>query len=185
MQPAMRAIIYSILILVFFQANSFAQSDMYAVGAYYDDTFAEWVVYYGEEETGTIRMKWPLKEDWTQWEVFVGETEGFVKQRWSNKPGHWEAKINDQVIDMRPVFPRDYSQWILKSQEENVRLHMVYSDTVENWSIETKDGYFDFYTTYLGDVRDWSIEDSLGDQLSTELKLAAITLILYHSCPKI
>jgi len=163
---------------------AFGQELLHGYHSYYDDTYRDWVVLFDEEGEGTIELKWPLKNDWTQWRVSIGDYNGFVKQRWSNAPGQWEAKINGYIIDIKTIFPRDYTSWRLKMDDTVIDLKMVHNNSVENWTMESKEEYLDIFTARLGDPRDWIIDDQL-EEIPIEMKIAAMVLCIYQSCPKI
>ena len=40
------------------------------------------------------------------------------------------------------------------------------------------------YTEYLNDPRDWIIEDSLSNEISIQMKIMMIFIVMYHSTPK-
>lgn len=162
-----------------------AQDALLGFYSVYSDSFREWIVPFDEEGEGEIRLKWPLKNDWTQWEISIGEYYGNVKQRWSNQADQWEAKINGQIIDIKTIYPRDRRSWRFKMNGQTADFKMIYNNSVENWSLEINEqNYFEIYTVNLGDLRVWQIEDQL-QSIPIEMKIAAMVLCIYQSCPKI
>lgn len=166
------------------QVCLFGQDTLYGFYTVYDDSFREWVVPFEEIGEGEIRMKWPLKDDWTHWEINIGDYYGNVKRRWSSTPGQWEAKIDGALIDIKTIYPRDFRSWRLKMDGITLDLKMVYSNSAELWTLENKRAYMDIFTATEGDPRDWLVDDQLAD-IPIQMKLAAMVICIYHSCPKI
>jgi hypothetical protein len=154
---------------------------------YWDDSFSEWVVLADDGEiTGTLEMKWKLRNDWTQWIVEIGDYSGQVKIKWNNDPGLWEMNVNGNLIEIRTVWPRDYSEWKIKGDGIELRLKSKYRNILEEWTCDHKEyGYMDMFTTREGDVRDWEIEDRLSETVSFEMKLALAFIAIYHATPKL
>lgn len=172
-----------VLIALCIIQNVHGQTNLYFIESQYDDSFSQWTIHFDEEEYGQIGLRWPLKNDWTQWSIDVGDYYGTLKQQRLNDPNHWQAKINSGIIDFRATFPGDLKQWTIKFQGSQYKLYMPYTNVIESWTLETKDHYFDIFTSFEGDPRDWSFEESIDNTIPLELKLASITLVLAITTP--
>ncbi len=162
-----------------------AQEVFSSFNTYYDDSFAEWEIYSEEEQLGTIEMKWKLKNDWSEWQVAIGDYYGTIKMKWDNNPNHWEVRINNEIIDVKTVYPRDYSEWRVSDGSNKLRLTSKYKNVYEEWSVDHKQhGFMDIFTNWEGDPRDWNINDGLEETIGTEIKIAMIFIAILHSSPK-
>ncbi len=176
-------IIYALLLLI--ATNVGGQSNFSAFNTYYDDSFTEWEIYSSEDQVGTIEMKWKLKNDWTEWDVAIGDYYGNIKVKWDNNPYHWEFRINNEIIDIKTVYPRDDSEWRINDGNTELRLRSKYKNTNDEWTVDHKKyGFLDIYTAWEGDPRDWEINDGLDEAIGPEIKIAMIFIAILHSSPK-
>jgi len=133
-----------------------------------------------------VEMKWKLRNDWSEWNVTVGDSYGTIKIKWDNNPSQWELRINNEIIQIKTVFPRDYSEWRISDGSNEFRLRSKYKNTYDDWSVDHKKlGYLDIYTEWEGDPRDWNIDDGLSEKVGEEVKIAMIFIAIFHSSPKI
>ena len=174
---------YLILLCFMLCGTVKSQHNLHFIESHYSDSFSQWIIHFDDEGQGDIELKWPTRNDWSQWLIDVGEYYGSIRQTRATDPNHWQAKINGQIIDFRTTYPGDLTHWTIRYEGIHYKLYLPYKNQVENWTLETKGDYFDIYTSFEGDPRDWSFEELEDNLIPTELKLASITLVISVSTP--
>jgi hypothetical protein len=177
--------IYLIFLYLLLSNVLIAQQDLHFIESRYSDSFSQWLLHFDEDEQGTVELKWPTRNDWSQWSIDVGDYYGTLKQARAKDPNHWQAKINGFIIDFRTTYPGDLTQWTIRYADHHYKLYLPYKNQVENWTLESTQDFFDVFTSFEGDPRDWSFEESKDSQIPTELKLASTVLIISLSTPNI
>jgi len=176
---------FSLFISLFLLVQLGAQSALSSFNTYYDDSFTEWEVYNEEEQVGTIEMKWKHRNDWSEWNIAVGELYGNIKMKWDNNPNQWEVRLNNEIIDIKTVYPNDFSEWRINDGTKELRLRSKFKNTSDEWTVDHKTyGFMDIFTAWDGDPRDWNIEDGLTNSIGPEIKIAMIFIAILHSSPK-
>ena len=179
-----RLTVYIILLLQFsFWSEPVAQEQLHFIQSEFFDSFSRWILVYDDEQEGTVELKWPTRNDWTQWTIDVGEYYGTVKQVALNNPNHWQSKINGAIIDFRTTYPGELRHWSVRHQSINYKLYLPHPNQPENWTLESKSEYFDMFTSVEGDPRDWSFELSPDNTIPMELQISTIALILSVTTP--
>ena len=178
-----RLIIYIFLIQFSFLSKSFAQEQLHFIQSEFFDSFSRWIIVFDDEQEGTIELKWPTRNDWTQWMIDVGDMYGTVKQVALNNPNHWQAKINGAIIDFRTTYPGELRHWTVRYAGVHYKLYLPHPNQVENWTLESSDAFFDMFTTVEGDPRDWTFELSADNTIPVELQISTIALILSVTTP--
>lgn len=178
----MRKLLLGIFLLIGFQAQT---QVLTGISTKWSDSFREWIIYTEEEDLeGEIRMRWPLDNDWSEWEYRLGDATGTIKVKWRNNPNEWELRGSNEIIIMRTRWNNDPREWridgnidfILKSRYGNIR---------DEWAIEDdRNGFFEMITAWEGDPRDWSIKDELDESVGLPTKLAMVFTVIFNSCPK-
>ncbi|HFA50142.1 MAG TPA: hypothetical protein ENJ95_14120 [Bacteroidetes bacterium] len=178
----MKKIIFSICLF----ALPFLLPAQYLTGiaAYYDDSFAEWRFFTGaEDEEGELNLRWD--DDWTDWDYRIGEIFGNIKMKWKDRPGEWELRGNNQIVTARALWRNDFSEWRITDNNTTFTLKAKWKNQTDNWSAgNSKHGTFEMETNRERDPRDWNIYDDLDGEVSFELKMMMVFIVVYHSTPK-
>jgi len=169
---------------LFFYVPAFTQ-ELYSAHARWDDSFREWdieTVY--EQLDGELSLQWMLKEDWTEWQVRLGDFAGTIRRKWDNNPNAWELRSGSEIVFMRTVFPGDLSRWRVQYKDLQLVFRTRYGNVADDWLLERgANGDFFMYTEFEGDPRDWIIEDGIADEVPLPARLALCFLTIYHSSP--
>ena len=157
------------------------------VSTEWDNTFSEWIIFAeDEEDDGKLVMKWPLRQDWSEWEVEFGGIDGELYLRRENDPGLWEGSADNQLITARTVWPGDMSEWIIVQEGIRINLRTRYGNLADEWIVDhPRYGFLRMYTDWEGDPRDWIVEDELSEEIPKLMKLMIIHLVLIQSAPKL
>ncbi len=153
----------------------------------WNDSFSEWTIFTNEEGAeGELRLRWPLNNDWTEWQYRLGEASGIIKVKWNDNPNEWEVRGNGQVVTARTLWNNDFREWRISGGPTDVVLRVRYRNLIDEWEIrENKEaGFFEMYTAYERDPRDWVIRDDLTENISLTTKITMVFLVLFHSSPK-
>lgn len=153
----------------------------------WNDSFSEWTLFTTEEGLeGELRLRWPLNNDWSEWQYRLGEAAGVIKIKWNDNPNEWEIRGNGQVVTARTLWNNDFREWRVSSGSTAIVLRARYNNMFDEWEIrENKEaGFFEMYTAYERDPRDWIIVDELSENINLPTKVAMVFLVLFHSSPK-
>lgn len=176
-----------ILLTILLHATTFGQ---YLVGAstVWDDSAKEWEIYYEQDSTlieGELEVTFSINNRYDKWSFSIGDLHGDVRQIFSNDDSRWELSSSDRSVSIRQVWPRDKSEWILTDDHHSIRIRTRYNQSAQEWiNTDHDNGDLYVYTTYEGDYRDWTIEDYMSEEISLEMRFAALFIILYNSIPK-
>ncbi|NNF22936.1 MAG: hypothetical protein HKN67_13435 [Saprospiraceae bacterium] len=164
-----------------------AQTYLTGVSTKWDDAFFEWQVYAfeNEEETeGELRLKWPFKNDWTEWVLDIEDQYFTIRLRYRNVLDHWEIRGGDVLVEMKPIWLNDYTQWRISYNGERIKWKTQYPNDLNYWFYEDDaNGFAEFYTIYRNDPRDWEFNDQT-ENIPFEVKLAMAFISIYYSTPK-
>ncbi len=150
----------------------------------YDHSFTDWIIFAGREEEGRLEPVYRLGNDWTEWNYRVGERSGYLEQKFEDDPGLWELSGGDEIITMRPVYPRDFRSWRITNDDITLEVYSVYGDYPIQWKVDGRFGTLLIEQVYEGDPRDWIVEDQLHASIPWEMKLSAVCIAILHSIPK-
>ena len=188
----MRKTALSLLLILPFSAL-FSQK-LTDVSARWSDSFAEWVLFSTAdssasdnepkpEEIGRLKLRWPDRDLWTEWDIECEDWRGTIRQKWDNEPDNWELRANGKIITMQTRWTGDFSEWKITSDRQQLILKSRYASP-EEWLVKSGDsGRFYMYTLYRGDARDWAVEDDLGPEIGREMRMALVFTVLYNSTP--
>ncbi|MDH3652271.1 MAG: hypothetical protein OEQ53_21460 [Saprospiraceae bacterium] len=173
------------LIFIFFFQIADAQR-LIGLSTRWDDSFAEWILYTEDEDIeGEIVMRWPTKDDWSEWDYRIGESSGFIKVKWKNDANLWEVRGDNEIVTIRTVWQNDWRQWEVKSSDGQFDIKSKWANILEEWYLADDDrGRFDMFTNWEGDVRDWVIDDQLNDSISLHTKIALAFIPVLYATPK-
>lgn len=180
----------SLLIIYFCAFGSLiAQSEFYACNSKFDDSASEWYIYTidkdGNEVESQIRLKWPFKNDWTEWSAIHHDDFYNVKLKYKNIPDHWEMRTpHGSIISMKTKWSNDFTEWVITENDLKLKWISEYRNNMSSWYFEHKTlGFMNMYTYNAGDPRDWILEDEAID-VSDEMKLAMVFISVYLTNPK-
>ncbi len=197
--------VYRVLIWAFlpfcFLVNARAQTAvMSTMSCRWQDSFAEWELYSSlrqadleegeeaeEELYGTLKLRWlNVRDDWSEWDFELGGERGTIRQKWKDDPQQWELRTySGTIITMRTVWPGDFKEWRVSDNSITLNIRSKWTNQLDEWQVED-DAYGNFYlyTLRTRDPRDWAIEDNLDREISEEMKLAMVFLVIFNSSPK-
>ena len=179
-----RSILYSILLIL--PSLSTAQ-DIIGVSSAWSDSFREWIfVTPDEDRSGKLYMRWPSRDDWTQWDFRLRDTTADFRLKWKDDPNLWEVRSLGTTVTARTMWAGDFSQWRLSDGTHTVVWKSKYGNLRDEWIVRDEEqGFFSVYTYWEGDPREWVVYDELNEDVSYAMRLAMIFLALHHSTPRI
>ncbi len=168
--------------------NTYTQEIFTSINSVYDDSAVEWKIYgYDLEDnewTSELRIKWPLRNDWTEWLVDHNNNFYSLKQRWQHSPVQWELQNGNSIVTIRQKWRNDLNEWVISYNNKSYRWQTTRFNDLSAWYLEIDEStYFDMWTTYSGDIRDWDIEDK-AENLASVVKIAALFTTVYLTIPK-
>lgn len=180
-----------LLPVLFFVLPFFVKAQyLTAISSRYDDSFIEWRFYAeneaAEEEEGELKIRWQIREDdWSEWDYRIGEVFGTIKMKWKDNPEEWELRGNNLIVSARTLWPRDFREWRISDGTTSVTLKSKWTNQADEWLLrDTDSGNFSMYTNYERDPRDWVIVDELNDEVSFEMKLMMMFIVVFNSTPR-
>lgn len=179
---------YCLTISLFFHAF-FCSSQIVGLETVWDDSFKEWNIYFqdssDEEQEGQLRMRWLMKEDWSEWDYRLGEDFGSIKVKWKGDINQWEVRGGGELINVQTVFRNDLSKWRLSSEGRILTLELNRYDVAFDWRVDNpKYGFYEIYTDWENDPRSWSIVDELDVDVSIHMKMALLFFASFSSIPR-
>lgn len=164
----------------------YSQSYYYNASAYYDDSYSQWnisaVDSLEEELEEELFLKWPNRNDWTQWTWNTENDVVYLEQKWKNKVDQWELRGSDGTVSMKIKWRNDATNWTIQHGDYKINWKTVSDSDAGHWALDHKEyGYFEMYNTYEGDSRDWVIIDEC--LLPTYMKQAMIFTVIRVTTP--
>lgn len=154
-----------------------------AITARWDDNFAEWNIYTDDDEDeaqGQLELRWG--RDWKEWDYRIGDYTGSMEQRWREDPTQWEIRGDNEIVTARTIWFDNLTEWRLTDNDITLTLKPRWGTFANEWVIEEEQyGTFEIYTEYEFDPRDWVIVDELSEEISLNMKMAIVFLVVYHS----
>lgn len=164
-----------------------AGQDIIGVGTKWNDTFREWDIHTGDEwRTGELRLRWSLREDWTEWDFRLGDTTAEIRLKWTDDPNLWEVKCLGVTVTARTTWNNDFRQWKLSDGTHKFNWQSRYGNVRDEWILREDDhGFFSLQAYWEGDPREWVVTDDLDEDVSYAMRVALIFVALFNSIPKI
>lgn len=180
-----KVIAFFILALCFFPLLD-AQK-IIGIGTRYDDSFRDWVITTEDEElNGALGIRWAFRNDWTEWDVRIGDVFASIEQKWKDDPSLWEIRCEGVTVNARTTWPGEYYRWKLNDGRHQFNWRSAYANKRDEWSTDNPEDHFlQVYTYWDGDPREWVVIDALPEDVSMAMKLAMIFLALHFSTPRI
>lgn len=180
--------ILSCLFILVLHAFYFGQSYLTGLSAKWNDAFFEWEVYAFEDDKeleGELRLKWPFRNDWSEWILDLDEQYLTIRLRYKNVTNHWEIRGAGSIIEMKPIWLNDHTQWRISFDGKKIKWRTQYPNDLNYWFFEDdENGFAEFYTVYRDDPRDWEFNDQTRD-IPFEVKVAMAFIGMYYSTPKL
>ncbi|HZV68323.1 MAG TPA: hypothetical protein VFG10_02235 [Saprospiraceae bacterium] len=157
------------------------------LGTRYNDSFKEWVIKTEDEDVeGEMRMRWAFRNDWTQWDIRIGDVIATVEQKWKDDPNLWEVRCGDYTVNARTTWPDVFNHWKLNDGKHQFNWGTKYANQLDEWIVEKgSDDLFKVNAYWTGDPRDWVVTDNLPEDVSMAMRVAMIFLAIHFSTPKI
>ena len=152
----------------------------------WSDDFREWTIFTGDEdEEGSLALRWPQQNDWSEWDYRIGESTGSIKLKFKNDPSNWEVRGDGEIITMRMKWKNDVNEWTISDGSKKLTLKAVYNNNLNDWKIDgAQNGVFEIYMEWQDDPRNWTIIDELDEDISLPFRMAISFISVYHSFPK-
>ena len=173
----------SLTFLLLLCCNLAWSQSILGVSAVWDDNLTEWKIYAEDEAyDGTLEIKWPLNNDWTEWEFEIYDLDGDVEMPRNNQFEYWEMRNGSDLVTIRTQWPGDIRQWNIRFQDYRLTVQTRYGDIADEWLVDSQEhGFWTMYTEYEGDLRDWIIEDDLDEDVPILVKMAILHIVLISS----
>ena len=157
------------------------------LGTRYDNSFREWIVTTEEEDVqGEIQMRWAFRDDWTEWDVSIGDLNATIEQKWKDDPNLWEIRCDGIVVNAKTTWPGEFNKWKLTDGSHQFNWGTKYFNQRDEWRTESRSNeLFQVYTYWEGDPREWVVIDKLPADVSNAMKIAMIFLTVHFSSPRI
>lgn len=157
------------------------------IGTRYNDTFREWVITTGDDELrGDLRMRWAFRDDWTEWDLQIGELTATIEQKWKDDPNLWEIRCNGEVVNAKTTWPGEFNRWKLTDGKNQFNWGTKYVNERDEWFTDKNDNdFFQVYMYWEGDPREWVVVDELSSDVSMAMRIAMVFLALHFSAPRI
>ena len=152
----------------------------------WSDDFREWYIYTDIEDLeGFLSLRWPINNDWSEWEFEVGDTWGVARMKWRDDPNYWEIRVDGELITAQTRWRNDIREWRIKSDNHSFLFKSKWSNVLNEWeTIRSSSGYFAVYSKWENDPRKWIIVDELEEDVPMSIKLAMTFIAVFHSIPK-
>ena len=171
---------------LFFHSSIEAQ-EIIGIGTRYNDSFRQWVITTADDELkGELLMRWDFRDDWSEWDLQIGELTASIEQKWKDDPNLWEIRCEGVVVNAKTVWPGEFNRCKLTDGQHQFNWGTEFFNLRDHW--QSNNGgreSMDVYTYWEGDPREWVVEDNLPDDVSMAMKIAMVFLALHYSTPRI
>lgn len=173
-----------LLLFIFISVPSTAQR-VIGIGTKYNDTFREWIITTEDEDiVGELRMRWEMRDDWTEWDVRIGDKAFTIEQRWRDDPNLWEIRGEGAVVHAKTVWPNEFNRWKITDGTNQFTWATQYANIRDSWRLDgTRKSGMKMYQYWEGDPREWIVIDDLPSDVSDATSLAMIFIALHFSTP--
>lgn len=153
----------------------------------YNNSFREWILVTDDEEVeGELRMRWTFQNDWSAWDLRVGEMTATIEQKWTDDPNLWIIRCDGITVNAKTAWAGEFHRWKLNDGSHQINWESRYANIKEDWEIDThEDLFFQMHTYREGDPRTWIVSDELPEEISMALKVAMVFITLHFSTPRV
>ena len=174
-------------IFLFCALTGHSQLTFLGASASYSDSYRSWEIYSVDStdigSTELLDLKWPLRNDWTEWKWETEEEVIYLQQTYRNNDSQWSHRVYLNPITMKAKWRNDPRIWTISYGNEKF-IWKTANNLTDQWVYNDKEyGYFEVITTYENDPRDWEILDE--SSLPDEVKRSMIFISLYVASPKL
>lgn len=172
------------------------KEDIISAGNYYfkemktyfssgDDIWNEWKMSVNNKNGRLFTTK---KSDKNNWEYIIGYCTGEISTLNTGDFSSFELKSGEKVVQMKYGESNSWNTWTISDAHHSIDLGASIQDGSENWNewmVQSEFGSLKMKTSYtIGDNlwKEWEIRDEL--HVSTELKMAAIFLVIFNSAAR-
>lgn len=135
---------------------------------------------------GELLIRWAFRNDWTEWDVRVGDVSATIEQKWKDDPNLWEIRCEGIVVNAKTTWPGEFNRWKLTDDSHHFNWGTKYVNQRDEWMTDGRsDSYFKVHTYWEGDPREWVVTDELPSDVSLAMKIAMIFLSVHFSSPRI
>lgn len=151
---------------------------------FYSDDYRDWIFYDKKEnELGTLRTRWLISQDYSQWDIRIGEISGSIVLRWSDRPNEWEIRIQNKFYTAEPTWQGQIDSWRIQHLGKTYYLNLIDDPEGFQWSLEQDQNTLGhIYNVFYNDPREWAVEQEM--EIDQGLLITAFFLVSYYSTPK-
>lgn len=102
-----------------------------------------------DQEVGSLRARFQLKEDYSQWDFRVGELSGFILQRWNGRANEWEIRSGNTFITVTATWPGQFDSWRITAKDTVYYLTRDRDPQDFNWELSYDQKRFVGYTIFI------------------------------------
>lgn len=174
-----------LLFLLFLTANLSGQ-EIYGIATKWSDDFSEWELLTRDDQViGELKLRWPQRGDWSEWDYRIGDRTGQIKRKWLNDSNEWEIRADNAIISARTVWKDDFREWRITDNRMQMTIKTRYGNVADEWELKVRSyGRFEIISRWEGDPREWEVIDELDADISLPVKIALIFVSIYNSFPK-
>lgn len=149
----------TLLFLIGFTVQLNAQ-EIFLFHTYYSNSIDQWVYRdHHEKELGYLNARWAFDQDYSQWDLRMGELSGTITLPWKDNPDQWEVRILNDLCLIRPVWPNYLDAWRIEYQGEQYTLRLQNDLEGYQWILSNGDQeLLVVYNLYFEDLRDWALD---------------------------
>lgn len=175
-----------IIILLMITSGHVSGQMIIGLGTRFNDSFKDWVIKTDDEDIdGEVRMRWAFRDDWTEWDIRIGDIVATVEQKWKDDPNLWEIRCGEYTVNARTTWPGVFNRWKLNDGKNQFNWGTKFANQRDEWRVDTgREDLLNVHTYWPGDPRDWVVEDNLPGDVSTAMKLAMIFIAIHFSTPR-
>lgn len=174
-----------ILVIFFFLSVQLNAQEIHLFHTFYSNSIDQWVYRdQDEKELGYLNARWAFDQDYSQWDLRMGELSGSITLPWKDRPDQWEVRILNDLCLIRPVWPDYHDAWRLEYQGDQYTLRLQNDLEGYQWILSHNDKeLFVVYNLYYEDLRDWAI-DYFFETKDPMLPLACLFISMKYSLDK-
>ena len=161
--------------------------DIIGIHTRWSDSFRDWIIRTDQESReGTLEQRWKLTDNWSAWELRLGDTIAEIRLKWPDDPNLWEIRCMGVVVTARTLWRDNFLEWRLDDGEDRFVWRSRYGNISNEWILRDEQrGEFSVFTYWENDPREWVVFDNLEEDVSYSMRIAMVFLAVFHSTPKI
>jgi hypothetical protein len=153
----------------------------------YNNSFREWILLTDDEEIeGELRMRWTFSDNWSEWDMRVGDVVASIEQKWKDDPNLWVIRCDGITVNAKTAWTGEFNRWKLSDGKHQINWQSKYANVKDEWEVDSHEDYFfQANTNWEGDPRAWRFADEMPEDVSAAMKMAMVFLTLHFSSPRI